>query len=230
MSGDDDAQLDLAEAELRADAWRRCDAAPASRSRASVGRPGTAAMPRFSIAAPHSRLLTSSISHAVRAPPRRRAPPPRHRRASSGSMSSVRWADSGFVVHLDLLGGVFRSSAASRRTPRPPARRHGARCRAPAPSAAARPCPAIAQPARIGPTPSAAMSRPGQDQHIRGDRRFRRMRACACGERTKAQCSAPGNREIVDEPAAAGEETQVLDAPDRCADHPSSSRSKSRRS
>ena len=55
----------------------------------------------------------------------------------------------------------------------------------------------------------------------------------SCMRMWRAQQDAvkhPGCGEIVDELSGAGEETQVLDAPDRDANHPSSSRSSSRRS
>ena len=60
---------------------------------------------------------------------------------ASCCLRGARIGDGGkrLIVDRDALGGVRRLHAGSRRSPRRPARRHGARCRARAHSAAARP-------------------------------------------------------------------------------------------
>ena len=71
------------------------------------------------------------------------------------------------------------------------------------------------------------MSRPEKAIAPRG---AKRGDARADAARHQGAVEAFTERKIVDEPAAPGEETLVLDAPDRLADHPYSSRSSSRRS
>ena len=50
---------------------------------------------------------------------------------------------------------------------------------------------------------------------------IRRIRACASGLRRNAAWSIPGQDDVVDVPAGAGEDPAVLDAQDALADEPS---------
>ena len=96
------------------------------------------------------------------------------------------------VFDRDLLGGVLgqRARFGEHRGHRLADVPHHAARERPARHLDA--CRADTQPARIGPTPSASMSFP-VNPRISGGILMERILACACGERTIAQCSSPGS-------------------------------------
>ena len=169
-------------------AWRRwCGVCVAQYSVMPAG-PGTAAMPRFSIAAPHRRLLTSSISTRCAAP-------------ANASLYCRG------VASRPTEAGLALPAAAARKPPRPARPRPPRRARVSANTAATG--------SPTWRTVSRASAQRGISDHARqlpaGSHRadavlrhvssreteqsfdsMLRMRACACGERTSAQCSAPG--------------------------------------
>jgi hypothetical protein len=97
------------------------------------------------------------------------------------------------VIDLDALGGVFglnrrggedrgHRSPTCRTVSRASAQRGGSTM------------PGRAQPARIGSTPSAAMSFPVSTGTPACETSIDLMRACGCGERTSAQCQRRSQR------------------------------------